>query len=122
MTKSELIDAMAARSELTKARAELVVNCVFDAMTDALQEGDGIEIRGFGSFTVRPYKPYSGRNPRTGEPVDVPAKRLPFFKVGKELKELVNDSRHLAITGGADDDDHDDADGTAHDGDDESDD
>src|SRR5436190_16180669 len=110
MTKSELIDALAARSELTKARAELVVNCVFDAMTEALQRGEGIEIRGFGSFTVRPYKPYSGRNPRTGEPVEVPAKRLPFFKVGKELKELVNNSRHLAITGDDDDDSKDDKD------------
>jgi integration host factor subunit beta len=87
MTKSELIDALAERrTDLTKARAELVVNCVFDAMTD------------------RPYKPYSGRNPRTGEPVDVPAKRLPFFKVGKELKEIVNGSKHLPITGGKDDD------------------
>lgn len=93
MTKSELIDAMAARSQLTKARAELVVNCVFEAMTEALQRGEGIEIRGFGSFTVRPYKPYDGRNPRTGNPVPVPAKRLPFFKVGKELKELVDSSR-----------------------------
>lgn len=105
MTKSELIDAMAQRSDLTKARAEQVVNCVFDAMTEALQRGEGIEIRGFGSFTVRPYKPYSGRNPRTGEPVPVPAKRLPFFKVGKELKELVNNSRHIPITGGSDDGD-----------------
>ena len=105
MTKSELIDALAQRSSLTKARAELVVNCVFDAMTEALQRGEGIEIRGFGSFTVRPYKPYSGRNPRTGEPVEVPAKRLPFFKVGKELKELVNNSRHIPITGGSDDGD-----------------
>jgi integration host factor subunit beta len=105
MTKSELIDALAAqRTDLTKARAELVVNCVFDAMIEALQRGEGIEIRGVGSFTVRPYKPYSGRNPRTGEPVDVPAKRLPFFKVGKELKEIVNGSRHLPITGGKDDD------------------
>ena len=104
MTKSELIDAIAARGELTKARAEQVVGCVFDVMTEALQRGEGIEIRGFGSFTVRPYKPYSGRNPRTGEPVPVPAKRLPFFKVGKELKELVNASRHIAITGGDDDD------------------
>lgn len=93
MTKSELIEAIAARGELTKARAEMVVNCVFDAMTEALQQGDGIEIRGFGSFTVRPYKPYDGRNPRTGNPVPVPAKRLPFFKVGKELKELVDSSR-----------------------------
>ncbi len=99
MTKSELIDAVAARGELTKARAELVVNCVFDTMIEAMRDGEGIEIRGFGSVTVRPYKPYEGRNPRTGAPVDVPAKRLPFFKVGKELRELVNGSRHLAITG-----------------------
>ncbi len=114
VTKSELIDALAERGNLTKARAELVVNCVFDAMTEALEKGEGIEIRGFGSFTVRPYKPYSGRNPRTGEPVPVPAKRLPFFKVGKELKELVNSSRNRPIPGDDDDDDgdpdeHDDA-------------
>src|SRR5690349_14807310 len=108
MTKSELIDAIAGRGELTKARAELVVNCVFDAMTQALQRNEGIEIRGFGSFTVRPYKPYSGRNPRTGQPVPVPAKRLPFFKVGKELKELVNASRAYAISGDDDDEDEDD--------------
>ncbi len=61
-------------------------------MTHALERGEGIEIRGFGSFTVRDYKPYSGRNPRTGKTVAVPEKRLPFFKVGKELKELVNQS------------------------------
>jgi integration host factor subunit beta len=106
MTKSELIDAIAARAELTKARAETVVNCVFDTMTEALQRGEGIEIRGFGSFTVRPYKPYDGRNPRTGQPVPVPAKRLPFFKVGKELKELVNASRSDGIEhSGSDEDD-----------------
>jgi integration host factor subunit beta len=107
MTKSELIDAIAGRGELTKARAELVVNCVFDAMTEALQQGEGIEIRGFGSFTVRPYKPYNGRNPRTGQPVPVPAKRLPFFKVGKDLKDLVNNSREYAISGDDGDDDDD---------------
>lgn len=90
MTKSELIDAVARRTKITKSRAELVVNCVFDTMTTALDKGEGIEIRGFGSFTVREYKPYSGRNPRTGRSVPVPDKRLPFFKVGKELKELVN--------------------------------
>jgi integration host factor subunit beta len=90
MTKSELIDAVARRTQITKSRAELVVNCVFDSMTSALERGEGIEIRGFGSFTVREYKPYSGRNPRTGRAVPVPEKRLPFFKVGKELKELVN--------------------------------
>jgi len=109
MTKGELIDALASRSNLTKARAELVVNCVFDAMTEALQKGEGIEIRGFGSFTVRPYKAYSGRNPRTGESVPVPPKRLPFFKVGKELRELVNNSRHIPLKdeNGVDDDDDD---------------
>jgi len=108
MTKSELIDAIAARADLTKARAELVVNCIFDAMTNALRQGEGIEIRGFGSFTVRPYKPYDGRNPRTGQPVPVPAKRLPFFKVGKELKELVNNSRQRSPIIKEDDDDDDD--------------
>lgn len=90
MTKSELIELISANGELTKARAESVVNCIFDAMVHALQAGEGIEIRGLGSFSVRPYKPYDGRNPRTGQPVTVGAKRLPFFKVGKELKELVN--------------------------------
>src|SRR5215831_9248674 len=110
MTKSELIEAIAARGELTKARAEMVVNCAFNAMTEALQRGEGIEIRGFGSFTVRPYKPYNGRNPRTGQPVPVPAKRLPFFKVGKDLKELVNSSRSFAISGGDDADEYDDED------------
>ena len=91
MTKSELIDALAIRrTDLTKARAELVVNCVFDAMIEALQRGEGIEIRGFGSFTVRKYKAYEGRNPRTGETVHVAEKRLPFFKVGKDLRERVN--------------------------------
>jgi integration host factor subunit beta len=110
MTKSELIDAISARADLTKARAEMVVNCVFDTMTQALRAGEGIEIRGFGSFTVRPYKPYDGRNPRTGQPVPVPAKRLPFFKVGKDLKELVNSSRAHAITEGNSDGDDDDDD------------
>lgn len=90
MTKSELIEAVAMRSNMTKSRAELVVNCVFDAMTSALERDEGIEIRGYGSFTVRRYEAYEGRNPRTGKAVSVPEKRLPFFKVGKELKALVN--------------------------------
>lgn len=107
MTKSELIEAIAGRAHLTKARAEQAVNCVFDAMTEALARGEGIEIRGFGSFTVRPYKPYDGRNPRTGESVHVPAKRLPFFKVGKELRELVDGSRHIALVNGDADGDED---------------
>ncbi len=112
MTKSELIDAVARRSKITKSRAEQVVNCVFDSMTTALERGEGIEIRGFGSFTVRQYKPYNGRNPRTGKSVPVPEKRLPFFKVGKELKELVNDG-----TGTIETDDDDDVDGEDDDGD-----
>lgn len=95
MTKSELVEAIAARANLTKSRAELVVNCVFNSMVESLQQGEGIEIRGFGSFTVRPYRPYAGRNPRTGQEVSVPAKRLPFFKVGKELREIVNASLDL---------------------------
>jgi integration host factor subunit beta len=89
MTKSDLIEAVAEQTNTTKSRAEAVVNCVFDAMADALKNGEGIEVRGFGSFTVRQYKPYDGRNPRTGEVVHVASKRLPFFKVGKELKEMV---------------------------------
>jgi integration host factor subunit beta len=105
MTKSELIDAVARRTQITKSRAELVVNCVFDSMTAALERGEGIEIRGFGSFTVREYKPYNGRNPRTGRAVPVPEKRLPFFKVGKELKELVNAGQGVIETDDDDDDD-----------------
>jgi integration host factor subunit beta len=90
MTKSDLIEAVASRTTITRSRAEAVVNCVFDAMADALVNGEGIEVRGFGSFTVRQYKPYDGRNPRTGEAVHVASKRLPFFKAGKELKERVD--------------------------------
>jgi len=93
MTKSELIEFIAARAELSKARAEMVVNCVFDAMTEALRNGEGVEIRGFGSLKARAHKSYQGRNPRTGKSVNVPPKLRPFFKVGKELKELVNASR-----------------------------
>jgi integration host factor subunit beta len=123
MTKSELIEAVAERTKITKSRAELVVNCVFDAMTAALERGEGIEIRGYGSFTVRSYKPYDGRNPRTGNQVSVPSKRLPFFKVGKELKTLVNDgsgaSKPIAGTNGASGSDHDDDDDDDDDGEEE---
>ncbi len=93
MTKSELIERVAERARLTKGRAELVVSTIFDAMVESLRRGDGIEIRGFGSFTVRKYKAYEGRNPRTGDTVHVAPKRLPFFKVGKELRERVNGQR-----------------------------
>ncbi|MCB9666939.1 MAG: integration host factor subunit beta [Myxococcales bacterium] len=90
MTKSELIEAIAQKANLTRSRAEMVVNCVLDTMTATLERGDGIEIRGFGSFTVREYDSYTGRNPKTGDARHVPKKRLPHFKMGKELKELVN--------------------------------
>ena len=103
VTKSELIEQLSESLKLPKGKAELVVNVMFDAMVGALERGERIEIRGFGSFEVRSYKPYEGRNPRTGEPVHVKAKRLPFFKVGKELRERVN-----ASTGAIEADDHDD--------------
>lgn len=93
MTKSELIEVVAQEAGLTKGRAELVVNTIFDSMVEALQNDEGIEIRGFGSFTVRQYKAYEGRNPRTGDAVHVEPKRLPFFKVGKDLRERVNGKR-----------------------------
>lgn len=96
VTKSELIDAIADKLHLAKAKAEQIVDTVFNAMVNALKEGQGIEIRGFGSFTIRDYKAYDGRNPRTGEIVKVAQKRLPFFKVGKELRERVNASRLTA--------------------------
>ena len=106
MTKSELIEKIAAvQSQLSAKDVELAVKMMLDHMAEALAEGERIEIRGFGSFTVRPYKPYAGRNPRTGDPVPVPSKRLPFFKVGKELKELVNTSRERAPVLEEDDDD-----------------
>jgi integration host factor subunit beta len=92
MTKSELIEAVAEKTKMTKSSAEMVVNAVFDTMAEALEQGKGIEIRGFGSFTVRNYRAYSGRNPRTGAAVDVTPKRLPFFRVGKEMKQQVNDA------------------------------
>ncbi len=89
-TKSDLIDDISERLRLPKGKAELIVNCIFDEMTRALQQDERIEIRGFGSFEVRSYKAYEGRNPRTGETVKVDPKKLPFFKVGKELRERIN--------------------------------
>jgi integration host factor subunit beta len=106
MTKSELIETVAGKLKLPKGKAELIVNCIFDSMEDALKQGERIEIRGFGSFEIRHYKAYEGRNPRTGEKVDVRPKRLPFFKVGKELKERVNAGRlQYPIVEDDDDDD-----------------
>ena len=89
MIRSELIQNVADRLKLPAAQAEIVVSTIFDSMTDALVAGERIEIRGFGAFEVRHYKGYEGRNPRTGQAVQVPPKKLPFFKVGKELRERV---------------------------------
>jgi integration host factor subunit beta len=102
MTKSDLVDQVSTKLQLPRGKAELIINGVFDCMERALRNGDRIEIRGFGSFEIRHYKAYEGRNPRTGDPVGVQPKRLPFFKVGKELKERVNDGylRELAAKEG----------------------
>ena len=89
MTKSQLIDAVAARSGLTRKNGEEVVNTIFSAMANALIRGDRIEIRGFGSFKTKHYARYTGRNPKTAEPIQVAAKVLPVFKVGRELRERV---------------------------------
>ena len=90
MNKSDLIDALAKEARLQNKEASEVVNMIFDGFTDTLKKGGRIEIRGFGSFTVRHYDSYTGRNPKTGKRVRVGDKRLPFFKVGKELKARVN--------------------------------
>jgi integration host factor subunit beta len=90
MTKSDLIEHLCQVEKLPKGRAELLVNTIFDCLEQSLRRGERIEIRGFGSFEIRHYRAYQGRNPRTGSTVAVKPKRLPFFKVGKELKERVN--------------------------------
>jgi integration host factor subunit beta len=90
MTKADLINVIAEKAHLQHKQAEIVVNMVFDMMADALKKDDRIEIRGFGSFVNRSYGSYQGRNPKTGQVVQVPPKRVPFFKVGKELKEMVD--------------------------------
>lgn len=91
MNKSELIELVAGKANLTKKRAEDVVDLIFNEMTGAMVKGERIEIRGLGSFIVKEYGAYTGRNPRTGESIQVKPKKLPFFKVGKELKERVDE-------------------------------
>lgn len=90
MTKADLINIISERTGITRVKAETVVNTIFDSMVESLIKDDRIEIRGFGSFVNRSYGSYKGRNPRTGEVIDVAEKKLPFFKVGKELKEEIN--------------------------------
>jgi len=98
MTKAELVDEVAHVVGLTKKQAETIVNIVFDSIVDSLRSGEKIELRGFGSFRLRSRKSRTGRNPKTGEKVEVPSKKIPYFKPGKELKELIN--KALAEGGG----------------------
>ena len=103
MTKAELVEEVARAAELTKKDSEVVVDEVFKNIISALNRGEKIELRGFGSFRVRQRDARRGRNPKTGEPVDIPAKSVPYFKPGKELKELINDG--LPDTDGPETDD-----------------
>jgi len=90
MTKAELIEEVANAAGINRKHSEIIVNTVFKSIIDALHRGEKIELRGFGSFRLRQRGPRQGRNPKTGEKVNVPAKRIPYFKPGKELKELIN--------------------------------
>lgn len=90
MTKAELVEKVANTTQLTKKHAELIVNTVFESIVQSLKEGEKIELRGFGSFRIRHRGARIGRNPKTGDRVAVPPKRIPYFKPGKELKELLN--------------------------------
>ena len=90
MNKVDLIQALKDSNRLSKTEAEMVINLFFDKMADALAQGERVEIRGLCSFFVKKYRGYTGRNPKTGEFVKVASKKLPFFKVGKELKDRVD--------------------------------
>ena len=90
MNKSELIESIAEKVELPVRETASVTKTIIDTMSDALVKGDSIEIRGFGSFTVKSYGAYTGRNPKSGEKINVAPKKLPFFKVGKDLRERVD--------------------------------
>ena len=90
MNKSQLIESLAQAEKLTLKKAEMVVNAFFENLADALVQDERIEIRGFGSFKVKYYDGYKGRNPKTGDLIEVDGKKLPFFKVGKELREIVD--------------------------------
>ena len=90
MTKADLIDEVSRLAELTRKDSEVIVETIFDSIVRSLRTGDKIEIRGFGSFRTRQRQPRVGRNPKTGDRVEVPAKKIPFFKPSKELKDLVN--------------------------------
>ncbi len=90
MSKSELVDELASSCHLTKEASEAVVTTTFESITEALAKGERVELRGFGTFAIRQRRGRIGRNPKTGVSVSVPAKRVPFFKMGKRLRALVN--------------------------------
>ena len=90
MNKSELIEAIAEKENLPLRETSAITNTILETMIETLEAGESIEIRGFGSFVIKKYDAYQGRNPKTGAKIEVPPKQLPFFKVGKELKEKVN--------------------------------
>jgi len=92
MTKAELVEEVSRVSDLSKKHSEIIVETVFKSIIDALHRGEKIELRGFGSFRLRQRESRKGRNPKTGDKVDVPPKRVPYFKPGKELKDLINRS------------------------------
>jgi len=91
MTKAELVERVANKINLTKKDTESVVGIIFQSITDSLSSGEKVELRGFGSFRVRERNARTGRNPRSGETVDVPSKKVPFFKAGKDLRKMVDD-------------------------------
>ena len=91
MNKSNLISVFSEKANLSKRNAEQFVNIMIDSMIKALKNGERVEIRGFGSFVVRTYGAYEGRNPKTGETINVDQKKLPFFKAGKDLLSRIND-------------------------------
>ncbi len=92
MTKADLVERVAALGDLTRRDGEVIVDTLFESVIGALKSGDKIEVRGFGSFRTRQRKARTGRNPKTGEKVEVPPKRVPFFKPSKELRDAVNPS------------------------------
>src|SRR5438067_11966132 len=96
MTKAELVEDVAEAAELTKKDAERLVEIVFESIIETLNQGEKIELRGFGSFRVRERGARRGRNPKTGDPVNIPAKRVRYSNPGKELKELINDDNAAA--------------------------
>jgi integration host factor subunit beta len=100
MTKADLIDEVSRLAELTRKDSEVIVETIFDSIVHSLRAGDKIEIRGFGSFRTRQRKPRVGRNPKTGDRVEVPAKKIPFFKPSKELKDMVNDAAGAGVCKG----------------------